>query len=71
LYIEVSEGTKTIKQLLKCAKTWKYPRLLMLLEMKKADTKGITKEYVLNSNKFSTEDTKKKQRTQRIDNQYQ
>jgi len=47
LYIEVSEDTKTLKQLLKRAKTWEHPRLLMLLEMKKADTKGITKEELM------------------------
>ena len=36
LYITVLESCKTLKSLLRTAKSWERPRLIMLLEMQKA-----------------------------------
>ena len=44
LYITVLESCKTLKSLLRTAKSWERPRLIMLLEMQKAGEAGITKE---------------------------
>jgi transposase len=47
LYIEVLECRKILKGLLRTAKPWERPRLLMLLEMQKAGEVGITKETLM------------------------
>ena len=47
LYIEVLESRKILKGLLKSAKPWERPRLIMLLEMQKAGASGITKEMLM------------------------
>jgi len=47
LYVKVLECRKTLKSLLKSAKPWARPRLIMLLEMQKAGEVGITKEMLM------------------------
>ena len=47
LYITVLESCKTLKSLLRTAKSWERPRLIMLLEMQKAGEASITKESLM------------------------
>jgi len=46
LYIEVLEDRRVLKNLLRSAKSWERPRLIMLLEMQKAGGAGISKEML-------------------------
>lgn len=47
LYVPVLESRKTLKDLLRAAKPWERPRLIMLLEMQKCGEAGITKESLM------------------------
>jgi len=47
LYINVLEDRSLLKELLRTAKPWARPRLIMLLEMQKSGESGITKETLM------------------------
>ena len=47
LYMTALGSCKTLKNLLRTAKSWERPRLIMLLEMQKAGEAGITKESLM------------------------